>query len=772
MSGRGPRGCSGAPAPPERSSSGHCCVSQHIERKARKTGVLGATSLAIVHSSGSSALTKPGTKRTLPSDVRHLLIAALLLPAAATAQAPTRANDSTSAAGATRARRLDPLIVTAARSARPISTAPAAVTALSRAELDALPVRTVAQALEFVPGIAVLQADGLGGAPQVIARGFYGGGETDYVLLLLDGVPLNGLTSGAANWDLVPLGSIETIEVMRGGASSLYGDAALGAVVNLITRRGAGAVRTLAATRGAFDVTRLDASYTDQADGRDFSLSLGAHRAGGYRVHETRDAVTFRAAATLANSAQHQLTLSALVHERRFDDPGPLDSAALALGRRGTLPFYRFDHTIESSVRLTADGSLRAGPQTSMHGYVAAQSDRANVIRTLPLSANYADTKRRIAPTARLIGSWTVETRGIGGIGRLIAATDASVGRLTSSYWELLNGNPGTYAASASGPPEILDAQGHGSRRALGAFANWEVEPAARLRLTAGARYDRLTDHFDPVLPADRPSLSATHTAWSPRIGANLTLLESERQELGAYMSVGRSFKAPTMDQLFDQRSIPVPFPPYSITTSNSLLVPQTGTGVEGGLQQRVELSNGRVSGRWSVTAYEMDMRHELDFDLAVFHFVNVAESRHRGIEAAVNLAGLDAMTAGFTYTLQSAVATNGANAGHNLRSIPRHATTVRVSHDPARGLSVSAVALHVQGAPFDDVNSSELPAYTRVDVRAAYGLGVARLVAEMRNALNASYSTTGFPDPAGSDIRFYYPAAGRVMSLGVEARW
>jgi vitamin B12 transporter len=167
-----------------------------------------------------------------------------------------------------------------------------------------------------------------------------------------------------------------------------------------------------------------------------------------------------------------------------------------------------------------------------------------------------------------------------------------------------------------------------------------------------------------------------------------------------------------------------------------------------------------------------MDMRHELDFDLAAFHFVNVAESRHRGIEAAANLEGPDAMAASLTYSLQNAVATNGANAGHFLRAIPRHTMTARVSHEPARGLSISLGGVHVQGAPFDDANSSDLPAYTRVDVRASYPLGVARLVAEMRNALDASYSSTGFPDPGGSATRFYYPAAGRVLSIGAEARW
>lgn len=702
--------------------------------------------------------------------MKNLLFAALLLPSAALSQTPARAPDSTAVSGATRARRLDPLVVTAARSARPISQATASVTALSRAELDALPVRTVAQALEFIPGLAVLQADGLGESPQVIARGFYGGGETDYVLLLLDGVPLNGLTSGAANWDLVPLASIETIEVMRGGGSSLYGDAALGAVVNLITRRSGNPVRTIAASRGAFDVTRLDASITDQVNDRDVSLSLGAHRAGGYRTHEAREALTLRAGMTLLRTAERELSLSALLHGRRFDDPGPLDDTSLALGRRGALPFYRFDHTAESSVRLTADGSARLARGTTMHAYVAAESDRANVIRTLPLSAEFADTKRRIVPAERLIGSWNVETRGLG-VGRMMLGTDASIGRLTSTYWELLNGDASTFAASGS-PSETLDAEGHGRRRAVGAFANWEIEPASRVRLLAGARYDRLTDAFDAVLPTDQSRLSATHEAWSPKLAANVRLLDSDRQELGAYVSLARSFKAPTMDQLFDQRSIPVPFPPFSITTSNALLVPQTGTGVEAGVRHRLELLSGRLSTRWSLTTYQMDMRHELDFDLATFHFVNVAESRHRGIEAAANLAGPDAMTAAFTYSLQSAVATNGEKAGHFLRGIPRHTVTARVSREPARGVAVSLAGVRVQGAPFDDVNSSDLPSYTRVDARASYAFGVARLVAEMRNALDASYSSTGFPDPGGTAIRFYYPAAGRVVSIGVEARW
>jgi outer membrane receptor protein involved in Fe transport len=292
------------------------------------------------------------------------------------------------------------------------------------------------------------------------------------------------------------------------------------------------------------------------------------------------------------------------------------------------------------------------------------------------------------------------------------------------------------------------------------------------VRILAGARYDWLTDRFEPIVPANRPELTATHRAWSPKIGANVKLVESDRQELGGYLSFSRSFKAPTMDQLFDQRSIPVPFPPYSVTTSNALLVPQTGSGVEAGLQHRLELLSGRLVTGWSLSAYQMDMRHELDFDIATLRYINVAESRHRGIEAAANLVAPSSTTAAVTYSLQNAVATNGDNAGRFLRAIPRLTLTARVSHEPARGLSLSVAAVRVEDAPFDNENSRDLPPYTRVDARASYAVGVVRLVGEVRNALDASYNSTGFPDPGGSGTGFYYPAAGRVVSIGAEARW
>ena len=59
---------------------------------------------------------------------------------------------------------------------------------------------------------------------------------------------------------------------------------------------------------------------------------------------------------------------------------------------------------------------------------------------------------------------------------------------------------------------------------------------------------------------------------------------------------------------------------------------------------------------------------------------------------------------------------------------------------------------------------------HTQVDARLAYPVLRARVTLDVRNLLGREYSTTGFPDPGGGKTTFYYPAAGRVILVGLEA--
>ena len=115
-------------------------------------------------------------------------------------------------------RTLDPVVVTAERTASTLSSSTAGVSVLSARELSALPNRNAGSLLGFLPGITFLDFDGLGYAPQSVTRGFYGGGEAEYVIVMLNGKPINNMENGLVNWEAITSSPTTTIEVLRGGS--------------------------------------------------------------------------------------------------------------------------------------------------------------------------------------------------------------------------------------------------------------------------------------------------------------------------------------------------------------------------------------------------------------------------------------------------------------------------------------------------------------------------------------------------------------------------
>lgn len=82
---------------------------------------------------------------------------------------------------------LDAVVVTADRTTTRLGSSIAAVSVLTAPELARVPQVTLADALRRVPGFALVNFDGLGHDPQVMVRGFYGGGEVEYVVTMVDG---------------------------------------------------------------------------------------------------------------------------------------------------------------------------------------------------------------------------------------------------------------------------------------------------------------------------------------------------------------------------------------------------------------------------------------------------------------------------------------------------------------------------------------------------------------------------------------------------------
>ena len=693
-----------------------------------------------------------------------LALGTLVLPLRVSAQDGARLDTA-------RVYALEAVVVTADRSESLLASSTASVSVLRAAEVRRLPgVTGLADVLRQTPGFAFLSLDGLGYDPQATIRGFYGGGEAEYVVLLLDGRPLNNIETGQVNWNQIPLSGIESIEVMRGGASSLYGDAAIGGVVNVVTTRQATPETRFALAGGSHGSLLGEAVLNNTWNGRAVSIFGNVQRTNGFRDHAERLTGSVGASLALLSRSGGTLTLSTLNHWRTFDDPGPLTGTQLGQSRTQEGAFYRFDNTDEQTYRLALDGRAALRPAVDLSGSLTGEYRRADVVRTLPLSAAFADTKNRVLDATRLLGTVQLTAASLLALDdKLILGVDASLGRLDTEYYTVFTGSAGDYS-TASGERGDLDTKGAGRRNALATFFQYDVHPVPRVRLTVGSRLDVIDDSYEPEAPGQGERSTATHTAFSPKAGINVRYARSARHVGNWYANVSRSFKTATLDQLYDQRTIPVPFPPFSITISNDELDPQRGTSIETGLYHRADLAPGRLAGELSLSVYQMDMTDELDFDITTFRFVNIGESRHRGVEAGVKLYMREQATVFFNYTLQNVTAQAGDFEGNYVKAIPRDFISAGFSTAHPSGLSLSATANAARRIFLDDANTITLPNYTTVDARLAYALRQVTLTLETSNLLDETYSTTGFPDPdpSGSEI-FFYPAAGRTLRLGLS---
>ncbi|HEY0527492.1 MAG TPA: TonB-dependent receptor [Gemmatimonadaceae bacterium] len=671
----------------------------------------------------------------------------------------------------TSAHPLASVTVTADRAPGVVGTHTATVTRIPQQDLIRQPVQHLTDALRRVPGLIVVNAGAMDEQPRLIIRGFYGGGETDYAAVLMDGVPLTSLATGLANWDIIPITAVRAIEVVRGSSSALYGDAAVGGVINILTVADIASRPRWRLSAGDYGSVDGSAAWSASRGERHASLFGGYRRSSGYREHERGDATSVGGSVDLFRSERSSLSLSALHHGRDYDDPGPLPGALLESSPRSSVPFFRYDANAEQLRRVSVRGSTLLGGQSSLSGYVTGESLTGDLTRTLQLSPDFSDTRTRSTRARRVMASTQVVTDlpNAPWPQRFVIGTDVAFGNLLSEYRPLVSGDASAYAAPDATAGDV-DARGRGNRDAYAAFAHWENTVLPRLRIVLGGRMDWMRDMYRGEVPADAPHSRSNRRAFSPKLGVNFSYLENESQSGHAYFSLSRSFKAPTLDQLFDQRPIPIPFPPFSVTISNPALRPQRGSAVEAGLSHRAAFASARALDV-NLAAFRQEMRDELDFDIAQFRYVNVGRSLHRGIELGLRADAARDASLFASVTSQRVVAMNGPNAGRQLKAVPRQVLSAGVSAGPPR-LQGSVTVSDIRGAFLDDANQRHLPAYTRVDTRLSSAFGSLRVNVDVLNTLGRKLVSTGFPDGSGSSVAYYYPGAQRVFQVGISSGW
>ncbi|MCX4187718.1 TonB-dependent receptor plug domain-containing protein [Methylophaga sp. OBS4] len=166
---------------------------------------------------------------------------------------------------------LEQLVVTATRTPTPIHNIGSSVTVISEAEIEKKQFQTLSDALKHVPGLRVVELGGRGSQTSVFARGT----NSNHTLVLVDGIEINDPSSPTGAFDFAHflLDDVESIEVVRGSQSVLYGADAIGSVIQIRTRQGQGRLKTRAKVEAGTKSTHHETLALSGSNG-DFNYSI------------------------------------------------------------------------------------------------------------------------------------------------------------------------------------------------------------------------------------------------------------------------------------------------------------------------------------------------------------------------------------------------------------------------------------------------------------------------------------------------------------------
>jgi len=638
------------------------------------------------------------------------------------------------------------IVVTADRAEEPRDQASAAVTVLERKDVERLPASSLSEVLGFVPGVTMMFDSGASGLPMITSRGFFGGGEVEYVKLLIDGVPVADAESGNVDWQRFRADDVDRIEILHGPGSALYGDTALGGVVQVFTRQLAkdeerGEVRLRS---GSFGSTDFDANYGTEVGGTRVDASAGSWRTGGFRQHASTDDRFARLLIERLGDRSRWRFDAEGDRENRHQ-PGALTLGEIANDREQSEAIYRFDGQDTSRGRVAAThDSFGAIPyRVTIYG---SQRDDDN-LRTLLLAPGFSSSAFRALTTRS--GGGTFEASRESARGTLRVGADVERSTLSGRY----------ASVAASGQTGSTVASERGSRDRVGLFVTGGWAVSDRVRLTAGLRRDDIRDDLTAATTggvANRQDLSA----WSPRAGINVHFGPAA-SPISFFAQVSSAFKAPTLDQLFDPRPYPNGFG-GTLTISNPSLLPQRAHNVEAGV------SRGSAWSAWSVVAYRMRVKDEIDFDPETFSYNNVGSSLHRGVEASIDLAKSERISPQLTYAWTRVA--DAATPDRQLKNIPKQTAQLLLHARITSDTRADLVYRWRDALTLDDEGQFATPAVSRVDLRLSHDLRNLRFQADLLNAFNAHYNELGYVlvDFRGRPTPFEYPAPGRALRLGV----
>lgn len=572
----------------------------------------------------------------------------------------------------------DDIVVTATRSERSLADVPASVSVVTSDEIENTPARTIDDVLRRVPSVDLPIAGTNEQHPTdtiVSMRGLSGIRS----LVLLDGVPINDPFFGYVQWSEVPLETIDRVEVVRGGGSTLWGNYAMGGVINILTKPIDTTEFVGEAAGGSRDSYRADGHAAVAGNGYGIGLDAGISHSDGYveQVDSARGAITVPTgftAHTLAGSGNVALTPN--------------------LTARARVSYYDNDQNFLTRLNTNRQRDWR---------YTGTLSWKPDDGRSIDLTIFHDDERFRTNNPGTPDGAGANDAEYVQN-SHLTRAKDwgaSLIGRQTfSGVLRALSAGADYHGIHGRDDASIYDETGaylrtdtgSGNQRFLGGFVQADLRPVERLQILASLRYQDFYSYkgIDDS-PGGLGKIASRHDhAVDPRLSVRYQLPDGFALR-GAYY---RAFRAPTLDNLYRAASVP-----GYILYGNAALKPETLEGGEIGF----DYVRGPV--RLQVTAYTNHLKDFLTyrylaadelpagFDIGA-RLINAGSARSRGAEVELDWAPTQALdlTLGYTYA-DSIVLRNPedpASVGVQQSGIPRHRVSAALDWTGPYGIRLS----------------------------------------------------------------------------------
>ncbi len=661
---------------------------------------------------------------------------------------------------------LDPLVVTATRSAERSFDVPAAIDVVNAPHIQQNQLQiNLSESLDRVPGMYIANRWNYAQDLMVSIRGF--GARANFgvrgIRLYQDYIPVT-MPDGQGQTSSFSLVSAQRIEVLRGPFSTLYGNAS-GGVISVFTEDGPAPPQvSLQAIGGSFKTSNLVAKIGGQTDLVNFDIAGNRFSTDGYRDHSEARRELLNVKLSFEPTPDTQVTVIGNLFDQPFAqdplgltraqwqaDPRQADPVATLFDTRKSVTNNQFGVTVaqklpyESVLRATAYGGTR------------------NIEQFLALPGTAITSS----------GGVTNLDRSFGGIDARVTTpfATAAAGRLQFT----LGFDYETEREQRKGFVNNSGTAGDLRRNETNTLINSDVYgqlewwPLSALSIVAGFRYSDVRfesdDHFViPGNPDDSGDVSYTHT--SPVAGAVWHLNDM----VNVYASYGQGFETPSFIELA-----------YRPVGSGLNL------GLQPGVSTSAELGLKAISGsqRVNVAAFWTDTKNELVIDTATggrTTYKNAAKTKRRGFEASWEGklgAGFSGYAA-YTYldaTYADSITTGSppviVPAGNQLPGVPKSSAYGELTWTQAAwsGFSAAVELAAASKVYVNDANADAAPGYLIANLRASFaqqsGRWQLREFVRVNNVGNLNY--VGSVIVGDTNGRYFEPAATRNYIVGVS---